>query len=324
MKQLLHIILAVLSLSAVLTGCHRDNYRTYEGGVWNTTFRIVYNSPVSLDDSIRAAMKRVELSLSPFNDSSTIARINHGDSIPADSLVRRIFLASQKVNRVSAGAFDPTVAPLINAWGFGYRNGTGAPSDAEIDSMLCLVGITDCHIDSLGYIIKKHPLTEFNFSAITKGFGCDAVAETLRRNGVTDYMIEIGGEIALSGLNPHHNPWRIMVERPDTALVRQGLTVISPGEGGVATSGNYRNYHVTDTATTWHTINPVTGRPAPARILSATVIASSAMIADALATSCMAMESDSALRMIEAIPDADAMLILPDLTVITTSSFPEK
>ncbi|MCM1519535.1 MAG: FAD:protein FMN transferase [Lachnoclostridium sp.] len=324
MKQFLSIILTALSVSILLTGCRHDNYRTYEGGVWNTTFRIVYNSPVSLDDSIRAAMKRVELSLSPFNESSTISRINRGDSVPADSLVRRIFLASQEVNRASAGAFDPTVAPLINAWGFGYRNGSGTPSDEEIDSMLCLVGIADCRIDTLGYIIKKHPLTEFNFSAITKGFGCDAVAETLRRNGVTDYMIEIGGEIALSGLNPHHNQWRIMVERPDTALVRRGMTVITPGEGGVATSGNYRNFHVTDSATTWHTINSVTGRPAPAHILSATVIAPSAMMADALATSCMAMEPDSALKMIEALPDAHAMLILPDLTVVTTSSFPEK
>ncbi|MDE5785052.1 MAG: FAD:protein FMN transferase [Duncaniella sp.] len=313
-------------LAGVFAGCDRQQFRTSEGGVWNTTYRITYQSDRSLDDSIIAVMKQVEMSLSPFNDSSLISRINRNEpGAKPDTLIATVFRASTDINRRSAGAFDPTVAPLVNAWGFGYRNGTGEPSQQLIDSLLDLVGIAGCSLTPDG-IIKKHPSTEFNFSAITKGLGVDCVAAMLQRNGVDRYLVEIGGEIALAGLNPHNSPWRIMVDAPDStdAAGHTRLTVISPGDGGIATSGNYRNYHTLSTGKrSWHTISPATGYPAPSHILSATVIAPSTMIADALATSCMAMHPDSAMAMIENYPGAEALLVLPDMNMTVSSGFPQ-
>ncbi len=300
-------------------------YRSAEGAVWNTTYHITYRADRDLRDSVLAVMRMVERSLSPFADSSLVSRINRGEEVAADSLLRRIFAASQDVCRSSGGAFDPTVAPLVNLWGFGYRPGDPEPTQEDIDSLLAFVGMDSCRIADDGRVVKKHPSTEFNFSAITKGYGCDLVGEMLRRNGCTDYMVEIGGEIALSGKNPRDEEWRIMVDAPvsgDSAVIHEKLAIISLTDCGVATSGNYRNYRETGSGRAWHTISPVTGRPALTDLLSATVIAPDCMMADALATSCMAMPADSALRMIEALPDTEALLVTAD-TVLTTGGFPE-
>lgn len=310
----------------ILVGCTRSvPYQTVEGGVWNTTYRISYQSDIQLDDSIRAVMKQVEMSLSPFNKNSLISQINRGETVEVDSLLQRVFLTSQQVNRQSNGAFDPTVAPLINLWGFGYKETGIKPSQESIDSILEFVGIIDCRIDSTGYIIKKSGNTEFNFSAITKGYGCDLVGEMLRRNGCRNFMVEIGGEIALEGVNPRGGKWRIMVDAPidnDTAIVHERMAVIELDSGGVATSGNYRNYRITQEGKVWHTISPVDGHPAHTDLLSATVVAPSAMLADAFATSCMAMQSDEAVEMLSNVDGVDALLVTPDTTIIT-SGFPK-
>lgn len=335
MKSLFKHLIYIIVLSTAASCTQTPAYRTMEGGVWNTTFHITYRSATPLDDSVRAVMRQVEMSLSPFNDSSLISLINTNRSMKPDSLVSRILLASQDVNRHSGGAFDPTVAPLINLWGFGYRNSGIEPTQEAIDSALMLVGITDCTLSPSGDIIKKSPNTEFNFSAITKGYGCDLVGEMLRRNGCEDYMVEIGGEIALSGVNPRGKEWRIMVDAPidnDTSVVHSRMAVIEPGTGGVATSGNYRNFRRTAEGRVWHTISPATGRPAHTDLLSATVIAPNAMLADAYATACMAMTCDSAVIMLAGVPDVEALLVTVDtiqnpdslpFVITTTPGFPK-
>ena len=315
------------------TSCERlqMKYRTIQGGVWNTTYNISYRSARDLRDSVLAVMKRVELSLSPFCDSSLISRVNRGETVIADSLLRRIFTASQEVSRNSGGAFDPTVAPLVNLWGFGYRKSGIEPTAGMIDSVMPSVGISGCSIDSVGHIIKKSPATEFNFSAITKGYGCDLIAEMLRRNGCTDYLVEIGGEIALGGRNPRGEQWRIMVDAPvdcDSAVVHGRMAVMQLAEGGIATSGNYRNYKENPSGRVWHTISTTDGRPAHTDLLSATIIAPSAMLADAYATACMAMSRDSALAMIKRIDKVEALLVTLNpadstLYISTTPGFPE-
>ncbi len=315
-----------LAIIALLVSCSAPkSYRTAEGGVWNTTYHITYHSDKDLHDSVIYVMKQVENSLSPFAKGSLITRINAGEDIPADSLVRRVFMASQEINRRSDGMFDPTVAPLINLWGFGYRKTGMEPTSETIDSLLMLVGIDRCRLTPEGKIEKCHPSTEFNFSAITKGYGCDLVGEMLHRNGVEDYMVEIGGEIAVRGKSPRASDWRIMVDAPvdcDTAIVHERLTVVEVSDCGIATSGNYRNYRETADGRVWHTVSPITGRPAETDMLSATVIAPSTMEADAYATSCMAMGSERALRMLEPVPGVEALLVTRD-TVVTTSGFPD-
>lgn len=333
-KRLLGVytVLVAVVATIALGACsgRYDGYRRFEGSVWATTFHITYKSDRMLDDSIHAVMMEVERSLSPFSDSSLITAINSNRTDITDTLVRRILLASQHINKVSYGAFDPTVAPLVNLWGFGYRNGTGEPSKQAIDSALTLVGISRCSLKN-GRILKGVPEMEFNFSAITKGYGADLVGEMLRRNGCTDYMVEIGGEMALSGKNPRGEDWHVMIDAPvdtDTAkALHERMAVLHITDAGVATSGNYRNFRDTSHGRVGHTISPVTGYPVRTSTLSATVIAPDAMTADALATACMAMPVDSALRMIESYDGASAMIVSAaeggGWKMHITSGFPE-
>lgn len=322
----------IMALIFVVTGCDSGaDYRSLQGGVWNTTYNITYKSSADLRDSVLSVMKQVEMSLSPFNDSSLISHINRGEVCVTDSLVQRIFLASQDVNRTSHGRFDPTVAPLINLWGFGYRNSGMEPTQEMIDSVMLTVGIAECRIDSAGCIIRKTPQTEFNFSAITKGYGCDLIGEMFRRNGCSDFMVEIGGEIAMSGKNPRGEDWHIMVDAPvenDTAVVHSRMAVMAVTDCGVATSGNYRNFKQTASGRIWHTISTADGHPAHTDLLAATVIAPSAMLADAYATACMAMPADSAVAMLAGVTGVEALLVTMNpadstYTIRTTPGFPE-
>lgn len=305
--RLLLLPLIVLGLAS----CSSDvSFIRLDGGVWNTTYSIRYRGDASLADSVQLIMRQIEMSLSPFNKESVISRVNNNESTEVDDNVARVFEISKKVNSISGGAFDPTLSPLINLWGFGYTGDcTAEPSDSLIASTLAVVGLSDCRIDGR-VLTKKSARTTFNFSAVTKGYGCDEIARMLKRNGVDDYMIEIGGEIALGGLNDRHRSWRVMVDAPvDTVAGHEGLLTVELTDCGIATSGNYRNFKDTGAGRVGHTISPVTGRPIRTDLLSATVIAPDCATADALATACMAMPVDSAQSMINNLPDVRAILV---------------
>lgn len=329
MKTLIRFIGAVLICASVWAGQSCDTrkpFHTMKGMVWNTTYSIIYSSNVELHDSVLATLRRVEMSVSAFNDSSIVSRINRGEDVVTDTLFRRVFAESQRISRVSGGAFDPTVGPLVELWGFGRDRDAAPPTQEAVDSASASVGMGACQLTSDLRVVKKSPDTRFNFSAIAKGYGCDMVGAMLLRNGVDDFMVEIGGEIVVSGRNPRGSNWRIMIDAPvesSDSVIHERMAVIEPDSCcGIATSGNYRNYRETGQGRAWHTISPVSGRPALTDLLSATVIAPDCMMADALATSCMAMPSDSAMAMIEALPGTEALLVTAD-TVLTTSGFPE-
>lgn len=338
MKHICHIILAltITTSALILMGCQGGTrWQRAEGSVWNTLYSIDYLSNRSLDDSIQAAMREVELSLSAFNPESTVTRVNRSTTpVEIDSMFAEVFRAAAKINAKSNGLFDPTVSPLINLWGFGYKGSADTvPSPESIADALTSVGILQCRIAD-GMIYKKSPATEFNFSAIAKGYGCDRVAAMLRRNGCNDYKVEIGGEIALNGHNRRGTDWRIMIDAPiecDT-IHHENFGIVELSKGGIATSGSYRNYRDTPEGRRSHTINPATGYPmehdvTTTRQVSATVIAPTCMEADGLATACMAMDAKSALRMIEEYPGAEALLVIPDSVgtwqTLRTSGFPE-
>ncbi len=331
------IIAAIICI--MTNGCKEKNSWTVtEGVIWHTTYRIVYQGPESLSDSVLMVLDAVEQSLSPFRNSSLISRINRAETDTTDEMIRQAFGIAMNVNQASGGRFDPTVAPLINLWGFGTDslarkraeteavNGDFTVTRSELDSALSLVGIGDCHIENI-ILHKKHPLTTFNFSAITKGLGCDKVAEMLQRNGVENYMVEIGGEIALGGNNRREEPWQIQIDVPMENLnepIHSCLRVISVSNGGIATSGNYRNFHQTGRYGKFgHTIDPISGYPVKTAIVSATVIASTCAEADAWATACMATPKlQQAMDMISNIPDVEALLVVAEgdsLHTVSTS-----
>lgn len=328
MTRLITRLIAIIATTVLILSCdHRPHYRKCEGSIWATTYHITYRSDRSLDDSIIHIFQAVEQSLSPFSKNSTVSRINRNETSLCDSLFTHIFSASQTIARNSHGAFDPTVAPLVNLWGFGYRKNRNTPSASAVDSALAYVGIDSCGILG-GHIHKKSPHTEFDFSAITKGYACDLIGNMLLRNGCTSFLVEIGGEVTVSGLSPQNEPWHIMIDAPvesDTTVIHKNMAVISATDCGIATSGNYRNYRTTDAGKIWHTISPYDGRPVHTTTLSATVIAPDAMTADAYATACMAMPTEQALDMIKCNPKLEALLVTADssgLVLHTTPGFP--
>lgn len=322
------IIFAAILATAAISCTRGKSYRTADGSVWRTTYHMVYCSEANLDDSVIDIINTIDRSLSPFNRSSIISAVNRGDtSALADRHLCTLMNEAMRVWKASDGRFDPTLGPAIKLWGFGPMHGN-APAEVTqqaIDSVRQYVGFGECHVSSDGHIAKKHPATEFNFSAIAKGYACDEIAAMLRRNGVTDYLVEIGGEIALAGLNSHGKPWRVMIDAPtrsDTSP-HNPLTFIEPREGGVATSGNYRNYRdIGGSNRIGHTILPSTCRPAPGKLLSVTVTASTCMLADALATACMTGDTTDARHLISRFPATGCLIVCDDSTIVTYGEFP--
>lgn len=295
---LLMVPLVFATFTLMFSSCSPSReWRQTQGAVWNTVYTMTYESDRDLTDSIQEIFRQVEMSLSPFNGKSLVSRINRGETDLTDSLLRSVFRISSDVCRQSGGRFDPTVSPAVNLWKFGYTGKVDAdevwePSQGAIDSVMRFVGLLDCGVDSSGRLHKKHPSTTFNFSAVTKGYACDLVVGMLRRNGVSDAMVEIGGEVAVIGHNPRGGKWRLQVDAPvedgDEAPAHQRLEVLEVTDCGVATSGNYRNYHQSSRGRVGHTINPLTGQPCVSSILSVTVIAPTCAEADAWATAAMA------------------------------------
>lgn len=315
-------ILSLISILAiVIAGCSRwQPYRTAEGMVWNTTYRVVYQGDASLADSIVATLNDVGASLNFFSPESALSRINESDSAQVDGHFRKVYEMSRRIHAESEGMFDPTLSPLITAWGFG--KGHAATSDTlRLDSLLRLTGITRTHLEG-DKLFKERKEIVFNFSAVAKGYGCDCVASMFRRNGVKNFLIEIGGEIMTEGVNKEGGKWRVSIDRPiadNQGITHESQAVAVISGKGMATSGNYRNFHTNGAAQYGHTISARTGRPIATDILSATVVAPDAMQADAMATACMALGSEKALEMCRRL-NCPVYLILAD-TVLMSDSF---
>lgn len=285
-------------------------YQTDQGLVFGTMYKITYQSEENLKADIEAELQRVDSSLSPFNKQSVITHINNNTDMRTDSLFDYVFRLARKVSEETHGAFDITVAPLVNAWGFGFKNAARIDS-ATIDSLRQFVGFEKIRLED-GKIIKHDSRTMLDCSAIAKGFGVDCVARLLDRKGVRNYMIDIGGELVMKGENAQMATWRIGINKPidDSLAVNQELqTVLQVTGVGLATSGNYRNFYYKDGKKYAHTIDPRTGYPIQHNILSATVVANDCATADAYATAFMVLGLDSAKAICDAHPELDAYFI---------------
>lgn len=321
LRHIFHFSILFLSFFLYVASCSRQEYVRESGMIWNTSFHVTFRGPESLADSVLKTLDLVGKSLNVFDSTSVVSRVNVSDSLPVDSHFIKVYMASLLISEKSGGMFDPTLSPLITAWGFG-KGHTATADTAAVDSVLRFVGIRKTRLKG-NMIVKDDRRTEFNFSAIAKGYGCDMVGETFRRNGVSDYLVEIGGEITAGGKGPNGNGWRISIDKPivTDSVIHESQTIIDITDCGMATSGNYRNFHRQNGLTFGHTISPVTGRPVATDIISATVIAPSCMEADAAATACMALPSSKAKEMLKAL-NFSGMLVLSDSTVWTTSHFP--
>ena len=315
--------LAFLIVATVLIIRQQRNmpYQHNSGMVFGTVYNVTYQCNDDLKEDIERELKKVDDALSMFNDSSVISNVNRADkTLVIDSSEEgRMFIEvcrlAQNIAMETEGAFDITVAPLVNLWGFGFKNNE-QPTTAAVDSILQFVGYQGITLDTdHATLTKSDPRTMLDCSAIAKGYGSDVVARLLKARDVQNFMVEIGGEIVTKGVNEQRMPWRIGVTKPteDSLNTSHELqTVLNVTDKAMATSGNYRNFYYKDGKKYAHTIDPKTGRPVQHSILSATVLANDCATADAYATSFMVMGLDGAKKILEKHPDLMAYLIYSD------------
>ena len=288
-------------------------YQKDTGFVFGTVYNIIYQNDKSLKQDIEAELKKVDFSLSPFNKQSIISKINRNEDVKSDKMFADVFNLAQEISAETGGAFDITVAPLVNAWGFGFKNDT-QPTDNAIDSLKQLVGYNKVTLKN-GNVNKKDPRIMLDCSAIAKGYACDVVAAYLKNMGIENFMVEIGGEIVTHGINEQRLPWKIGVTKPtdDSLNTNQELqTILNVTNKAMATSGNYRNFYYKNGKKYAHTIDPTTGRPVQHNILSATVLTDNCATADAYATAFMVMGLDRAKAVLAEHPELMAYFIYSD------------
>ena len=281
-----------------------------EGSIFGTVYHITYMYEKDLHDSIKSVLNEVDQSLSPFNKTSIITAINENRSTQVNDMFAEVFTLAKAVSQVTDGAFDITVAPLVNAWGFGFRN-QDTVNDDTIQALLQHVGIEKVRLEERN-IVKADSCVMLDCSAIAKGYGVDAVGKYLEKRGISDYMVEIGGEIRVRGKNPKGEKWNIAITKPeDDNLCQQNdvQEVLHVTDIAMATSGNYRNYYEKDNKKYAHTIDPHTGYPVQHSILSSTVFADDCATADAFATAFMVMGLDKARELLKKHKELQAYII---------------
>lgn len=318
---LIFMVIAALLL-LFLPDSPKAQYYHNQGNIFGTYYNIRYQATEDLHDAIQQRLQDFDHSLSMFNPNSVITHINRNDSITTDPLFEAMYAEAHAISLLSNGAFDITVRPLVNAWGFG--NNSQHTASPNVDSIMAFVGYNKIRLID-HHLVKTDERITLDASAIAKGYACDVVANLLRENGCENLLVDIGGEVVLQGINQQGNAWRVGITRPtiDATGAEQELQeVIESCQLCMATSGNYLQYYFVNGERRSHTIDPRTGSPVQHSLLSATVTAASCMRADALATACMVLGKKEALDMIERTPDAACYLIVADadtLQVITSS-----
>ena len=320
-------LMSVAICAALIWGWESENPKSFyrnQGKVFGTYFSIQYEAERDLLDSIQAAFCAFDNSLSMFNPNSTLSAINANRDTLTDEYFESMWAEAARVYELSDGAFDITVAPLVNLWGFGLKNRTNV-TEAQIDSASALVGFDRVQLIN-HHIVKADSRMMLDGGAVAKGQACDVIAALLERQGCQNYLVEIGGEIVSHGHNSHGDQWRVGITKPQEQSAGSQQSelqdIIAVSHICMATSGNYRNFYYQGSEKRSHTIDPRTARPVQHALLSATVVSSSCMRADALATACMVLGEQAALQMIDKAGDAACYLIIAqgDSMVVTTSN----
>jgi len=293
MKFILTLFIFVFTV--VLFSCkpqHKE-YVFIEGFTQGGSFHIKYQpNPDSVPvQTIYQLLNAISSSLSIYDSSSIISRINKNDpTVEPDQYFIEIFRNSYKIYQQTEGAFDITVAPLVRYWGFLPKDSIISKSNT-VDSLLKFVGMNKVHLKE-NKIIKDYPQIQFDVNAIAQGYTVDKVAMLLESKNIKNYMVEVGGEVRVNGLNPSGEKWKVGVDKPielSDETNRQLQSILSLTDISLATSGSYRKFVELNGTKYSHTINPQTGYPTHHHLLSVTLLSKSCTDADALATAIMVM-----------------------------------
>lgn len=295
--------------TAALAACRAEaDVLRFSGSTMGTTYNVVAlpkagkSDENALDRAIRAALADVNAEMSNWDPASEISRVNAsaaGKALKLSPSLAQVVRSADDVHRASDGRFDVTVGPLIDLWGFGARDiMSQVPPEADITDALARVG-QDRVMTLTGDQLRKSVAdAEIHLAAIAKGHGVDRVADALRGFGLTDFMVEIGGDLYASGRNPEGLPWQIGIESP-VAGDRALHSVADVSNLGMATSGDYRNFFEDGNTRYSHIIDPATGRPILHPTVSATVLTENAMLADAWATAMLVLGRERGLEIAE-------------------------
>ncbi len=329
MKKYFIIIISLFTLHSslfTLTSCDRNHYATFSGFEQGTTYTIVVKNPgKDLGGRIDSVFNEIDNTFSMFNPESLVSRINRNETTETTPLFDECFAIARKVYERTGGYYDLTVKPLVDAWGFGPGERQDMPC---VDSLMEYVGMDKIRIGN-GHVVKDDPRVQLDFSSVAKGFSVDRQAGMLESCGVTDYMVEVGGEVRVKGVNAAGNRWRIGINKPVEGFSQELEAVVTFDDRlrAIATSGNYRNWFTDETGNKRvHTIDAKTGMPAMGNVLSVSVVGSECAVADAWATGLMATHDIAIASSISTPGDLEFFIIFSDeageIQVLSTRGFP--
>ena len=314
----MRIYLIITALVLAMVSCTtKPEYAEINGLTQGTTYHIVVEKSPGLDimtlrQDIESMLTRVDNSLSIYNDSSVISLINSGASDVTDTLFREVFRLSALVSQQSGGLFDITIGPLVKAWGFG-PDAMKRFDATMLDSLLALVGMDKVRLEG-ERLVRSDPHMFIDVNAIAQGYTVDLLIDMLKREGIEDCLVEVGGEVRTSG-DKRGKGWHVGIDTPADGNNTPGANMkakVRLDNRALATSGNYRKFYVEDGVKYSHTIDPHTGYPARHTLLSATVIAKDCAVADAWATACMVAGPEAAKALIEENDFLEGYLIFSD------------
>lgn len=340
MGRIVRTYLSILMFCAVFSCAPRKTgYVTVTGFAQGGTYAVKFNlegvttPPEEIRDSIDAILSDIDNSLSGYNKNSILSRFNAGETVRPDAVFIDMYDRACEVYAETDGVVDAASAPLFDIWGFGFAN-QSFPSDEEVAAVRQSCGMSrmkmsmgealreDGSLSPADLMIAAGPLPKLNYNAIAQGYSCDAVAAYLYSIGVTDMMVDIG-EIFCDGLNPSGRQWTLGIDRPadgnnDPGAMIQGIFKAPDGPHGIVTSGNYRKFYVRDGKKYSHSIDPRTGYPVQHTLLSATIVAENATLADAYATYCMVIGLDASQEFLSTRTDLEGCLVYDEDGVFKT------
>jgi thiamine biosynthesis lipoprotein len=277
-----------------------------------------FGSVAGLQAKIDRRLEEINASMSPYMAESEISRFNRlaqpGEPFPVSPDFLTVMRAAARVWALSGGAWDGTVNPLVDLWGFGRAGRTDrVPDPDRIRALKAEIGFERIEIREDGALVKLRPSVTLDLSSIAKGFGVDAVAALLRESGYKDFLVEIGGEVSAAGRRPDGRPWRVGINRPKAdAKADEVLMVVSLSDAALATSGDYRSFFVQDGVRYSHIIDPRTGYPVANRVVSVSILAESCTLADGLATAVMVLGPDKGLELVNGLEGVEGSVIVEE------------
>ena len=339
MGRIVRIFISLTLLCAAFSCAPQRGYVTITGFAQGGTYAVKFNiegvetAPEEIRDSINSILSNIDNSLSGYNKNSLLSRFNEGASVAPDRLFMDMYAKAYDIFLETEGVVDAASAPLFDIWGFGFAN-ESLPSDEVVAQTLKSSGMARLKRDireavnargmlaPADLLISGGAMPKLNYNAIAQGYSCDLVAEYLYSLGVKDMMVDIG-EIFCDGVNPSGRPWTLGIDRPedgnnDPGSQIQGIFKAPEGPHGIVTSGNYRKFYVRDGKKYSHSIDPRTGYPVQHSLLSATIVAENATLADAYATYCMVVGLEESQRFLASRPDLEGCLVYDEGGVFQT------